>query len=69
MTGYVFSYIAMLLPIIPFFFLLTSWIVGINGVHASKTFHYFLWLILLISIVSFIVSTILTSASLSEYYA
>jgi hypothetical protein len=69
MTGYIFSFIAVLLPFIPFFFLLTSWIVGINGVHSSRTFHYFLWLVLLISIVCFIVSTVLVSYSLGQYYA
>jgi uncharacterized YccA/Bax inhibitor family protein len=38
----IFSYISMCLPAAPFIFMLTSWIIGVNGIHSSRLFHMFL---------------------------
>jgi uncharacterized YccA/Bax inhibitor family protein len=40
--GIIFSYISMTLPAIPFIFMFTASIVGVNGIHSSRSFHMFL---------------------------
>lgn len=50
------SYIAIGFIPLPFLFLLTTWIVGVNGVSKSRTFHYILWFMLLIAVLCMIVS-------------
>jgi hypothetical protein len=39
-TANVFSYIGVFILVIPFFWLLVSVVVGINGTASSRTFHY-----------------------------
>jgi putative effector of murein hydrolase LrgA (UPF0299 family) len=38
--------------------LLTTAIIGINGMLSSRMFHYFLWSVLLLAFVCFLVSTV-----------
>jgi hypothetical protein len=50
------SYLALGFVPLPFLFLLTTWIIGINGVARSRTFHYVLWFLLSLSILCMIIS-------------
>jgi hypothetical protein len=45
----------------------TASIVGVNGIHSSRSFHMFLWSILLISVICLITSTTLSSIFISSY--
>lgn len=62
---YVFSILAILTFIIPYFFLFTSWFVSINDVHKSRNFQYFTIIFLITACVLILVATGLTIA----YYA
>lgn len=68
MSGLVFSYLSILLPLLPILFLITSWFVGINAVHASKIFHYIFWTILLVCIVFFVVGSCCSWISIIDYW-
>jgi hypothetical protein len=50
------SYISIGLVPLPFLFLLTTWIVGVNAVAKSRIFHYVLWFMLLLSVLCMITS-------------
>jgi hypothetical protein len=47
--------------------MLTSWIIGVNGIHSSRLFHMFLWITLLVSIICLIISTTLSGILIGEY--
>lgn len=65
-VGYIFDIIACCVLILPFLFLLTSIFVGINGVYSSKAFHYSVWIIIIISLVFFIIGSLLCAIPLVE---
>jgi hypothetical protein len=67
-AGNVLSYISISLPIIPFIYLITTAIIGVNGVLSSRTFHYFLWIILIIAFACFIASTCCSGFYMSESF-
>jgi hypothetical protein len=68
-VGNIFSYISIGLPVIPFIFLLTTAIIGINGMLSSRMFHYFLWTTLAVAFVCFLVSTICSGIYMDMCYS
>jgi hypothetical protein len=68
-VGNIFSYIAVSLPVVPFVFLLTTAIIGINGMLSSKMFHYFLWSFLIAAFVCFLMATILSGYYMDMSYS
>jgi hypothetical protein len=68
-VGNIFSYISIGLPVIPFLFLLTTAIIGINGMLSSRMFHYFLWTSIILAFICFLVSTGCSGFYMGEYYA
>ena len=50
------SYISLGLIPLPFLFLLTTWIIGVNGVARSRIFHLTLWFLLTLSLLCAIIS-------------
>jgi hypothetical protein len=50
----------------PFLFLLTTWIVGVNGVAKSRVFHYWLWFMLLLGVICMLVSIALGGYILND---
>jgi hypothetical protein len=67
-AGNVFSYISIFATVPTFLFLLTSWVIGINGVYRSRVFHLFLWSLICVALVSMILSCILSGIDLYWYY-
>jgi hypothetical protein len=63
----VFGYISLFLPTIPLFFLLTSWIVGTNGIIKSKKYILFFWFILCVSLLCMFLTIILSSTIISNH--
>ena len=55
LAGTVFGFISALIFIIPLIYLLITQLVGIKGVASSRTFHYFLWISLIVAFVSLII--------------
>jgi hypothetical protein len=68
-VGNIFSYISIGLPVVPFLFLLTTAIIGINGMLSSRLFHYFLWATLALAFVCFLVSTICSGYFMDMCYS
>lgn len=54
-TGLVFLWISMFPCVAPLVYLLTTWFIGINEVHASKIYHYFFWIAGAVSLLCFVV--------------
>lgn len=63
------SYISLAFLPLPFLFLLTTWIVGVNGVAKSRTFHYVLWFMLLVSVVCMLTGIACGGYVLSDVYS
>lgn len=55
-TTSILAYICFGLIPLPFLFLLTTWIIGINAVAKSRIFHYVLWFILVVAVICMIIS-------------
>lgn len=53
---YVFSILAILGFVVPYFFLFTSWFVGINDVHKSRNYQYFMAVFLTVSVVLILIA-------------
>jgi hypothetical protein len=68
-VGNIFSYISIGLPVLPFLFLLTTSIIGINGMLSSRTFHYFLWSILILAFLCFLVSVVCSGYYMDMCYS
>ncbi|GMO14797.1 MAG: hypothetical protein Ta2E_05350 [Mycoplasmoidaceae bacterium] len=60
-TGYIIGYIAILLPSIPLFVLFITWLIQINGVYKSVSFHFMTIVIFCIVLLLLLISTILSS--------
>lgn len=54
-AGLVFHWISIFPCVVPLVYLLTTWFIGINEVHASKMYHYFFWIALGVSALTFVV--------------
>jgi len=65
-AGYWFSYFALFTPVIPFLVLVIGWLIQINGITKSPTFHMAFVIILLISFLFLFISLIESSIYIGE---
>jgi hypothetical protein len=68
-AGVAFAWIALCILILPFIILLTAWVIGINGVYRSLTFHLWFIFFMCLVLLALILSTILCSVYFAEYNA
>jgi len=65
-SGYYFSYFALFTPIIPFIILVIGWLIQINGITKSPTYHFAFCIILAISFLFLLVALIQSSIYIGE---